>query len=124
MLNIEHKSTKELDVPSASNIRGMPRCFSAMSKARFRFSRGLSCKVAKELARVTKQWYRRYLRELRVVNQVRSVSVDECTEGETVLPAEVEVLHIHIPVGGRLTLTPQQETLLGGHFWLGKGEKV
>lgn len=32
-------------LPSGSNILGMSRYFSAMSKARFRFSNGLSCKI-------------------------------------------------------------------------------
>lgn len=32
-------------------------------------------------------------------------------------PPDVEVLHVHIPVGGSLPLAPQQQTLLGRGLW-------
>ena len=57
-----------------------------------------------------------HLGQLGVVNQIRSVAVDEGAEGEAVLPAQVEVLHVHIAIGGRLALAPQQQTFLGGHL--------
>ena len=42
--------------------------------------------------------------------------VDEGTECQPVAPAQVEVLHIDVLVGGGLALAPQQQTLLGGHL--------
>ena len=56
------------------------------------------------------------LGEFVVVDEVGSVPVDERAEGEAVLEAGVEVLHVDVLVGRRLALTPEQETLLSGHL--------
>ena len=57
-----------------------------------------------------------HLGELVVVDEVRPVTVDERAERQAVLEAGVEVLHVHVLVGGRLALAPEQEALLGGHL--------
>ena len=57
-----------------------------------------------------------HLGELVVVDEVGPVSVDERAERQAVLEARVEVLHVHVLVGRRLALAPEQEALLGGHL--------
>jgi hypothetical protein len=57
-----------------------------------------------------------HLGELGVVEQVGSVTVDERAEGEAVPPAQVEVLDVHVLVGRRLPLAPQQQALLSRHL--------
>lgn len=47
------------------------------------------------------------LGQLGVVEQVRPMPVDEGAEGETVPPAEMEVLDVDVLVGSRLSLAPQ-----------------
>lgn len=54
--------------------------------------------------------------EFVVVDEVRSVTMDECTERQTVLEGQVEVLNIDILVRSGLALAPQQQTFLRGHF--------
>lgn len=56
------------------------------------------------------QWV--VLRQFAVVDQVRPVSVDEGTEGQTILEGQVEVLDVHILVGRCLTLAPEKQTFL------------
>ena len=56
------------------------------------------------------------LGQLGVVQQVRPVPVDEGAERQTITPAQVEVLHVDVLVGGGLALAPEQQTLLGSHL--------
>lgn len=43
----------DLILPSGSNMRGMSRYFSATSKAKFKFSKGLSCGRVKKKMRAS-----------------------------------------------------------------------
>lgn len=77
-------------LPSGSNMRGMSKYFSATSKAKFKFSSGLSWKVSME-SRVRsagkRQDERSYLGELVVVDQIGTVTVNQGTEGKAVFEA-------------------------------------
>ena len=44
------------------------------------------------------------------------MAVDEGAERQAITPAQVEVLHVDVLVGGGLALAPEQQTLLGGHL--------
>ncbi len=57
-----------------------------------------------------------HLREFGVVEQIGTMSMNESTEGETVPPGQVEVVHAHVLVGSSLTLAPEQQSFLGGHL--------
>jgi hypothetical protein len=57
-----------------------------------------------------------HLGELGVVEEVGPVAVDESAEGKAVPPAQVEVLDVHVLVGRRLALAPQQQALLRRHL--------
>ena len=52
-----------------------------------------------------------------VIDQVRSMTVNESAKGETVLEAHVKVLHVHILVRLCLALTPEEQTLFSRHFY-------
>lgn len=51
-----------------------------------------------------------------VVEQFRTMTMDERAEGETVLPARVEILHVDVLVRRRFALTPQQKTIARRHL--------
>lgn len=59
------------------------------------------------------------LAELVVVNKIRTMTMNQCTEGETILERQMEVLYVHILVRCGLTLAPEQQTFLGGHLFHG-----
>lgn len=54
--------------------------------------------------------------KLIVIDKIRTMAVDERAESETILPARVEILHVHVVVGRRLSLTPEQETVASRQF--------
>jgi len=51
-----------------------------------------------------------------VVDEVRTMTVDERAEGKTVFEAHVKVLDVDVLVRLSLALTPQQQAFLGRHF--------
>ena len=57
------------------------------------------------------------LGQLVVVDEIRTMTMDESAKGETVFEAHVKVLHVYVFVRLCLALTPEQEALLGGHFY-------
>ena len=52
------------------------------------------------------------LGQLRIVDEVGPVTVDQGAEGQTVLEGQVEVLHVHVLIRSRLALAPEQQTFL------------
>jgi len=60
------------------------------------------------------------LAERVIVKKIRAVSVDESTEGKTILEAVLEILNIDITIALGLLLAPEEETLLGAKTFFRK----
>lgn len=53
-----------------------------------------------------------------LTNQIRTMSVDDCVERQTVAPRCREIANVNVLISGSFHLTPQQKSVLGRFCFL------
>jgi hypothetical protein len=95
----------------------MPSFSSAVLKAMFKLLIGLfllNFSIAVKKRRQCLVYGLKKILSRRLTNQIRSMSVNDCVERQTVAPRCREVTNIDVLVAGSFHLTPKQQSVLSG----------